>query len=109
MIRTAVFLMISAIGLSPALADPGQTIAAAAQQCWVVTDVAKASTFVAKVDARVEPGGRAFFRVASFVPDTALGKSMAASAIRALDRCTPYDVPAGLYHFDMTFKDPFKS
>ena len=97
---------IMALGCASALADPGEYIVKQAQKCWAVTNPKAASAFSADVEARIEADGRTFFRVNSYEPQNA--KILFESMLRALDRCAPYTVPAGQYHFTMTFADPFK-
>lgn len=105
-------LVIASICLLPASHGHAEgeeaRIAEAAQKCWAVVDIDQIKDFAVTVDAKIEADGRSFFRATDHTPKTQAGQTLSDSAIRALRRCAPYDVPPGLYRFTMKFADPFK-
>lgn len=94
---------------SAAAAEPTDVIRQAAMECWSVSEADAAKDFAAMVDARVRDGGSTEVRIRSYEPEGAAGRYMSGSLLRALMRCAPYDVPPGLYQFEMTYADPFSN
>lgn len=87
----------------------GSKIAEAAQKCWNMPYEENAVGSSATLDAKIDDAGGGIFRIHSFTPDTGIGRSVAQSAKRALQKCAPFqDIEPGFYRLKMTYQDPFE-